>query len=71
MDSHLTPDKTPSKFLGAIPKEIREVVQKRNQLQGSPFCILPHHTTPPSQLIKIKNPFEAALNDQLHLHIFR
>lgn len=70
MDSHLTPNKTPSKFLEAIPKEIREAVQKRNQLQGSPFCILPHHTTPPSQFIKIRNPFEAALNDQLHLHIF-
>ncbi|GLV44449.1 aurora borealis [Carabus blaptoides fortunei] len=70
MENHQTPSKTSAKFLENLPKDLREAVSRKSQIHASPFRCLPLHTTPPSRFLRIKNPFEAALNEHLHSHIF-
>lgn len=68
--------KTPRKFIENFNLDIREEMGLKNTntntvIQSSPFKCMPNISTPPSRFFKIKNPFEAALNERLHLHIFR
>lgn len=37
----------------------------------SPFRLLPLASTPPSRVVKIKNPFETQLTERLHQSVFR
>lgn len=56
-----------------ISTPMNSILQKRfrSKNNDSPLGILPSTSTPPSQNLRIENPFEKRLFDSLHTHFMR
>ncbi|KAK9886101.1 hypothetical protein WA026_014890 [Henosepilachna vigintioctopunctata] len=57
---------TPSKRAKRL---VEKVINGNSNCDSSPFRLLPSFSTPPSRMLKIKNPFDSPLRDRLHLPI--
>lgn len=60
------PEKTPSKLNAE-----KNLIKNRQFSYGSPHGLFPKISTPPSRLMRIKNPFEPLIKDRLDTHFMR
>lgn len=77
MENFLTPEKrsnTPNKLMKIVTHVYtpnKKLLDGTSKGTDSPFNFLGNHSTPPSRFFKVRNPFDAALANRLHLPISR